>query len=178
MSNIFVPHWLAVWEIILLHASFRILPCFYCHHHRLFWKRPFLLRQARVRRLPHIKSLQTSLKIVHSGCRSSNSLSWLILCKSSCPYISPHHFHIHASQQKNFSSLLCSRCPNHLNLLHFTTSATLPIPRRLYKSSLHSLSLKDTTHSLTIIPSLLFRPCRYPAFIAHVSVPYVLFPYF
>ena len=35
------------------------------------------------------------------------------------------------------STLLRSRCPNHLNLPRLTTSATQLIPRRLHKSSLH-----------------------------------------
>ena len=68
------------------------------------------------------------------------------------------------------STLLRSRCPNHLNLPRLTTSATQLIPRRLYKSSLCFLSFKDTPHiHLTIIRSVLSRLLRSSAFIAHVS---------
>ena len=37
------------------------------------------------------------------------------------------------------STLLRFRCPNHLNLPYFTTSATLCIPKRLYNSTLRFL---------------------------------------
>ena len=40
------------------------------------------------------------------------------------------------------STLLRSRCPNHLNLPHLTTSATQLISRRMHKSSLCLLSFK------------------------------------
>ena len=53
------------------------------------------------------------------------------------------------------STLLRSRCPNHLNLPRLATSATQLIPRRLHKSSLRFLSFKDTPHiHLTIIRSV------------------------
>ena len=72
------------------------------------------------------------------------------------------------------STLLRSRCPNHLNLPRLTTSATQLIPRRLHKSSLHLLSFKNTPHiHLTIIRSVLFKLLRSSAFIAQVSVPYI-----
>ena len=73
------------------------------------------------------------------------------------------------------STLLRSRCPNHLNLPRLTTSATqLIIPRRLHKSSLHFLSFKDTPHiHLTIIRSVLSKLLISSAFTAQVSVPYI-----
>ena len=59
------------------------------------------------------------------------------------------------------STLLRSRCPNHLNLPRLTTSATQLIPRRLHKSSLRLLSFKDTPHiHLTIIRSVLSKILR------------------
>ena len=67
------------------------------------------------------------------------------------------------------STLLRSRCPNHLNLPRLTTSATQLIPRRLHKSSLRLLSFKDTPHiHLTIIRSVLSKLLRSSAFIAQL----------
>ena len=63
------------------------------------------------------------------------------------------------------STLLRSGCPNHLYLPRLTTSATRLIPRRLHKSSLRFLSLKDTPHiHLTIICSVLSKLLRSAAF--------------
>ena len=55
---------------------------------------------------------------------------------------------------------LRSTCPNHLNLPHITTFATLWTPKRLYKTSLRFLSFRDTSHVYTSIsPSCaLFSP--------------------
>ena len=77
------------------------------------------------------------------------------------------------------STLLRSRCPNHLNLPRLTTSATQLIPRRLHKSSLRFLSFKDTPHiHLTIIRSVLSRLLRSSAFIAHCRLLDFDFYYF
>ena len=63
------------------------------------------------------------------------------------------------------STLLRSRCPNHLNLPRLTTSATQLIPRRLHKSSLRLLSFQDTPYiHLTIIRSVLSKLFRSSAF--------------
>ena len=74
------------------------------------------------------------------------------------------------------SPLLRSTCPNHLNLPPLTTSAMLwtVTPKRMYKTSLCSLSFRDIPHiHLTIIRSALSRICKFSALIAHVLVPYV-----
>ena len=47
------------------------------HHHHLFLKHPFPPRSGRVRCLSQIKSLHTSLKIAHSECKPSSSMSSL-----------------------------------------------------------------------------------------------------
>ena len=68
--------------------------------------------------------------------------------------------------------LLRSKCPNHLYLPGFTTSATHWIPRSLHKSSLRFLFFKNTPHiHLTINRSVLSRLSRFSAFIAQFSVP-------
>ena len=55
-----------------------------------------------------------------------------------------------------------------------TTSATLCIPKRLFKSTLHFLSLSDTPHiHLAIIRSVFSRLCRFSVSIAQVLVPCV-----
>ena len=70
-------------------------------------------------------------------------------------------------------SFLRSRCPNHQNPAHHTTSAPLQILKKgLYKSSLRFLSFNDTPHiHLIVVCSALSRLCKFSAFIAHV--PYV-----
>ena len=55
-----------------------------------------------------------------------------------------HHHPLQADTQS--STLLRSRCPNHLNLPRLTTSATQLMPRRLHKSSLRFLSSRTPTH--------------------------------
>ena len=52
------------------------------------------------------------------------------------------------------STLICSRCPNHLNLPNLTTSTTLRIPRKLQiLTSLPILQQHHTSIHLTIIRS-------------------------
>ena len=88
--------------------------------------------KARVRHLPliNIKSLETSLNINHSGCGSSNSMytvfASLFSLRFSASTFHPPHLHISAIWHRS-SALLCSRCPNHLNLQGLTKSATLGI---------------------------------------------------
>ena len=66
------------------------------------------------------------------------------------------------------STLLRSRCPNHLNLPRLTKSTTQLMPRRLHKSSLHLLSFKDTPHiHLTIMCSVLSKLLRHRQLISH-----------
>ena len=59
------------------------------------------------------------------------------------------------------STLLRSRCPNHLNLPRLTTSATQLIPRRLLKSSLRFLSFQGhpthPPHHHTLCPFQTFQ---------------------
>ena len=127
--------------------------------------------------MPQIKSLHISLKTAHSGCKPSSFMSSLTHCSHVFllrprPLVPFTTNPLQADTQS--STLLRSRCPNHLNLPRLTTSATQLIPRRLYKSSLRFLSFKDTPHiHLTIIRSVLSRLLRSSAFIAHVSVPYI-----
>ena len=124
-----------------------------------------------------MKSLHTSLNTAHSGCKPSTFMSssthsfqvFLFLPLHLAPATSTF---LQADIQS--STLIHSRCPNHLNLPRLTTSATLCTPRRLYKSTLRFLSFSDTPHiHLTIIRSVLSRLCRFAFFIAQVSVPYV-----
>ena len=155
----------------------------YHHHHHLFWSHLFwngsfsTLFSTLSRRLPQIKSLHISLKTAHSGCKPSSFMSSLTHCSHVFlllpqPLVSSTTNPLQAETQS--SSLLCSRCPNHLNLPRLTTSATQLIPRRMHKSSLRFLSFKDIPHiHLTIIRSVLSKLLRSSAFIAQVSVPYI-----
>ena len=76
----------------------------------------------------HMKSLHTSLNTAHSGCKPSTFMSssthsfqvFLFLPLHLAPATSTF---LQADTQS--STLLRSRCPNHLNLPHLTTSATL-----------------------------------------------------
>ena len=108
-------------------------------HHYSFWKCLFLPRKARVRRL-------------------------LIWSPSTYPLIPPIpgakkalpcHHPTHSHQVFLFLPLN-PRCSNHRTLPRLsglTTSDTLCIPNRLYKSTLCFLSFNDTQHiHLTIIP--------------------------
>ena len=96
-----------------------------------------------------MKFLQTSLNTTHSGCKPSTFMSssihffqvFLFLPLHLAPATSTF---LQADTQS--SPLLRSTCPNHLNLPHLTTSATLCTPRRLYKSTLRFLSFNDTPH--------------------------------
>ena len=102
---------------------------------------------ARVRHLPQIKSLHISLKIAHSECKPSSFMSSLTHCSHVFlllprPLAPSTTNPLQADTQS--STLLCSRCPNHLILPPLTTSATQLIPRRMHKSSLRLLSFKDT----------------------------------
>ena len=124
-----------------------------------------------------MKSLYTSLNTTHSGCKPSTFISssthsfqvFLFLPL----HLAPATFTFLQADTQS-STLLRSRCPNHLNLPRLTTSTTFCTPRRLYKSTLRFLSFNDTTHiHLTIIHSALSRLCRFAFFIAQVSVPYV-----
>ena len=67
-----------------------------------------------------------------------------------------------------------SRCPNHLNLPCFTTSATQWTPKDCTN---HRFAFyPSTTLHTSTSPSytLLSRLCRFSAFIAHVSFPYMI----
>ena len=95
---------------------------------------------------------------------------------SSCsyPYTSP-------MPPPNFYRLTPNHPPSYapdaqtLNQPHLTTSATLGIPKRLYKSTLRFPSFIDTPDiHFTIIRSVLFRLCRFqpssPRFQSHMSI--------
>ena len=101
-----------------------------------------------------MKSLHISLKTAHSGCKPTKHfpkfLSSIIhTFYPSLPSYSSHSYTsplppppFYRSITKS-STLIRSRCPNHLNLPCLTTSATLCILKRLYKST---LSLNNSTH--------------------------------
>ena len=117
-----------------------------------------------------MKTLHISPKTTHSGHKPSIFMSSFF----SSPYISPlpsppfyrpipNHPHSFAPDARTTS--ICHTSPH---------AATLCIPKRLYKSTLHFLSFTDAPHiHLTIIRSVLSRVCSFLAFNAHVSVPYV-----
>ena len=157
-------------------ACYSSMPAQSHHHHHLFLKRPFFHAKLGLDVCPK-SSPSTSLKTAHSGCKPSSFMSSLTHC-SHVFLLRPRLLvpsttnPLQADTQS--STLLGSRCPNHLNLPRLTTSAAQLKPRRLHKSSLRFLSFKDTPHiHLTIIRSVLSRLLRSSAFIAHVSVPYI-----
>ena len=125
-----------------------------------------------------MKPLHISLNTNHSGCKPSTSISsfthsyqvFLPLPTHLTPVTTTF---LQAHTQS--SPLLRSTCPNYLNLLRLTTSATLCTPRRLYKSTLHFLSFSDTPcispSSVPSSPDYADLPSSSPRF--QVSVPYV-----
>ena len=127
------------------------------HHHHLFWKRPFLPRSVRTRRLPwyevspHIPEHGPSrLQDKPSHFMSSVTHSLQVFLPIQTLYTPATSTFLQADAQS--SPLLCSRCPNHLNLPRFTTSATLSIvPKRLYQP--HFVFYPSTTFHTSISPS-------------------------
>ena len=114
-----------------------------------------------------MKPLHISLNTAHSECKPSSTISsFANSLQDFLPlpaHLTPATTFLQADTQS--SPLLRSTCPNHLNLPRLTTSATLCIPRRLYKSTLCFLSFSDTPHiHLTIFCSVLSRLCRPRAF--------------
>ena len=128
-----------------------------------------------------MKSLHTSLNTAYSGRKPIQFHVILHTFSSSLPillFLTSHpatSTFLQADTQS--STLLCSRCPNHLNLLRLTISAKLCIPKRLYKSTFHtalSILQRHSAHpSHHHLLSVLTRLGRFSAFIAQVSVPYV-----
>ena len=107
----------------------------------------------------HLKSLHISLNTAYSGCKPNTFMSssthsfqvFLFLPLHLTPATSTF---LQANTKS--STLVRSRCPNHLNLPCLTTSATLYTQD--YKSTLHFLSFSDTPHiHLTIIRSRLMQ---------------------
>ena len=80
-----------------------------------------------------MKSLHTSLNTAHSGCKPSTFMSLSTHCFQVFLFL-PLHLNPATSTflqaDTRSSTLLRSRCPNHLNLPRLTTSATLCTPRR------------------------------------------------
>ena len=96
-----------------------------------------------------MKPLHISLNTAHSGCRLSSSVSSFT---HSLQVFLPDHLHISIGPIN--STLTVHMPPNHPNLPCLTPSATLWTSKRLYKTSLHFLSFRDTPHiHLTIIRS-------------------------
>ena len=93
----------------------------------------------------------------HSGCKPSTSMSssthfhQVFLFLPLHLILTPATFTFLQADTQSFT-LLRSRCPNHLNLPRLTTSATLDIPKRLYKFTLHFLHPSTTLHT-SISPS-------------------------
>ena len=115
----------------------------------------------------------TSLNTAHSECKpntfmSSSTHSFQVFLFLPLHLTPATSIFLQADTQS--STLLRSRCPNHLNLLRLTTSSTLCTPKRLYKSTLRFLSISYTPHiHFTIIRSILsglgrFSFFRHPGF--------------
>ena len=111
-----------------------------------------------------IQAANTAISFHHSHIFPKSSIPY--------PYTSPHHLHI-STGRHSIIYTLHSRCPNYLNLPCYTTLLTFLIPKRLYKSPLHFPPFNNPHIHLTITCSALSRQCRFTAFIAHVSVPYI-----
>src|SRR5664279_2791981 len=80
---------------------------------------------------------------------------------------------LHVDTQSSVS--LRSTCPNHINRPWRTMSDTLTISNLSRSSSLDFLSFSVTPHiHLIIILSILTSCCISSAFIAHVSLPYII----
>ena len=95
-----------------------------------------------------MKSLHISLNIAQSGCKPSTFISFthslqvfLFLPLHLTPVISTF------LQADTLSfTLICSRCPNHLNLPCLTTSATLCTPKRLQIHTALSVLQRHSAH--------------------------------
>ena len=123
---------------------------------------------------PHSQSLKT----VYSDHKPSTFMS-LSISSLPIPPLTSHPCHLHFSTNwyPILPTLTLDRCPNHLNLPHLTTSATLCTPRRLwlYKSTLRFHP--STTHRRSISPSFVSFSPDYadllpssPRFKSHMSM--------
>ena len=99
---------------------------------------------------PNMKSLHISLIIAHSG----KTKQFHVIIHTFSPSLPAPTLHFHfipatsifLQSDTQSSTLLCSRCPNHLNLPCITTSATLCLPKRLYKSTPLSILQRHSVH--------------------------------
>ena len=103
-----------------------------------------------------MKPLHISLITAHSGCKPSSSLSTFthsvqvslpLLFSPPPPHfyrLTPNHLH---SYVPNASPLLCSKCPNHLNLQRLTTSATLWTPKDYTRPHIHLTIISSSSSS-------------------------------
>ena len=140
--------------------------CLYCHHHHhhhLFLKRPFVPRWARVGCSSHIWSpsahpwtlpIQTGTQQFHV---IFHTLSPILPAYAHTSR--PCHHHISTGGHP-----VCSKCPNHLNLPHLTTSATLGTPEDC--TNLHCTFCPSVTLHTSISPSYapLSPDCKLSAF--------------
>ena len=124
-----------------------------------------------------MKSLLISLNTTYSGCKPCTFMSsfthslqvFLFLPFHLTPATSTF---LQADTQS--STLLCAPDAQTTSICHVSPHPPHSIYPIDYKFTLHFLSFSDTPHiHLTIFHSVLSKLCRFSAFIAHVSVPYV-----
>ena len=117
-----------------------------------------------------MKPIHISLNTAHSGCKQAPPCHLLHALFLSLPL--PLLFSPTTSTFLQADTQSSPLSTHHLNLSCLTTSATFWTPKRLYKTSLHFLSLRDTPHiHLTIIHCAPSRLSRFSSFIAYVSFP-------
>ena len=145
------------------------------YHHNLFSKCQFLPHLARVR---HLSRNETSPHIPENCPFRLQTKQFHFIDTFFSSLFAPIHTLLSSistfiQAETQSSTLLRSRCPNHLNSPCLAPQLNSEFSKD-YKISLHFLSFKGIPHiHLTIIGSVHFKLCRFPAFSAHVSVPYV-----
>ena len=118
-------------------------------------------------------SLSFTSSLFNPHSLMSLSTTWLhVILSLPCPLLPSTSNMIFFTQS---SSSLCSTCPNHLNLFHFTASDTDSIPILSLSSALDTLSLSDTPHiHLTILISVRSNLPLCSAIMAHILLPYII----
>ena len=146
------------------------------YHHHLLIKSPFLPGSARVRRFPRYEASPHIPE--HCPIRVQTKLNRVLFYTFSPSLPVPahtshprHHHHISTGRHPIISTLMFHMPKPSKSI---TPQPRSEHPKDCTNPHWASLSFRDTPHIyLTIIRSALSRLCRFSAFIAHVSVPYV-----